>query len=85
MLGKNHLGLMHRGTIEDQGGKLAKKPNRKLRPVPHHLTFPAPAKLDDLGCGRGGLRGRGPIGCGEGDGGLIPSLEGGGGQVLGEP
>ena len=77
---------MHSGTSGAQGGKLAKKPNRKLRSVPNHLKFTAPAKLDDLGWGRGGLQGGGSneVGVGEGEGGLIPSLEGGGGQVLGE-
>ena len=63
MLGKtwpeNHLGLMHRGTSGAQGGKLAKKPNINLRLVPNHLEFTAPAKLDNLGWGRGGLQGEG--------------------------
>ena len=78
---------MHRGTSGAQGGKLAKKPNINLRLVPNHLEFTAPAKLDNLGWGRGGLQGWGSSGVwvGEGEGGLLPSLEGGGVQVLGEP
>ena len=63
MLGKtweeNHLGLMHRGTIGAPGGKLPKKPNINLRLIHDHLGFPAPAPLEDLGWGRGGLQGGG--------------------------
>ena len=74
---ENHLSRMHSGTIKAQGGKLAKKPNRKLCLGPNHLKFTAPAKLNDLGWGRGGLQGGGSSGVGVGEG-------EGGGQVLGE-
>ena len=60
MLGKtweeNHLGLMHHGTIRAPGGKLSKKPNTNLHLLHDHLVFPAPAPLEDLGWGRGGLQ-----------------------------
>ena len=58
-----------------------------LRLVHYHLELTAPAKLDNLGWGRGGLQGGGSSGAwvGEGEGGLLPSLEGGGVQVLCEP
>ena len=58
----------------------------KLRLVHHHLELPAPAKLDNLGGGRGGLWGGGSSGAlvSEGEGGLLPSLEGGGVQILRE-
>ena len=82
MLGKpcpeNHLGLMLIGTSGAQGGKLFKKTNKNLCLVHNHLEFPAPAKLDNLGWGRGGLPGGGSSGVrvGEGEWGL---------QVLGKP
>ena len=75
MLGKtwteNNLVLMPYGTSRILGGKLCKKPNRNLRPVVPHLKSPAPAPMDDLGWGRGGLQGGGSGGAwvGEGDGG----------------
>ena len=91
MLGKtweeNHLGLMHLGTIGAPGGKLAKKPNIKLRLLHDHLGFPAPALLEDLGWGRGGLHGEGS-GCawvGEGEGCGIVLGASRGGELIDEP
>ena len=62
---------MHHGTSGALGGKLTKKPNMKLRPIHNPLLFSAPAQLEDLGWGRGGLQGGGSGGAwvGEGDGG----------------